>query len=92
MEIAIMIFSYTAAVLTVVAFIPQVLKAVRDKNTDGISVYMYAVFLTALLCWVIYGILKVDWSIILANGLTFLLGAVVLVFKCINIKTKGEKP
>lgn len=67
-----------AAFLTTFSFLPQVWMIVRTKNTHGISLLMYSMFTLGVALWGIYGILLMRWPIILANGLTFSLAAVIL--------------
>jgi len=72
---------YAGASLTTVAFLPQVIKTVRLKKADEISLVMYILFCVGLLCWLIYGLLIVDFPLIGANGIALILAAIVLFFK-----------
>ncbi len=85
------VISFIAAVLTTVAFVPQVVKIVRTKNTADISLFMYIGFCIGVGCWCVYGIATNVLAIILANGITFVLAAAILTYKIINV-IKGEKP
>ena len=82
-EIAVDAFGYSAACLTTVAFLPQVIKTIRSRKTDEISLVMYILFCTGVLCWLIYGVLIADIPLIIANGITLLLALVIL---CLKIK------
>ncbi|MCL2665690.1 MAG: SemiSWEET transporter [Defluviitaleaceae bacterium] len=88
---AINILGYVAAFLTTVAFVPQVYKALKTKNTADISLYMYICFIAGLTAWMIYGIFEKVPAIILANSVTLSLAAVILTYKIIHV-IKGEKP
>lgn len=70
-----------AATLTTVAFIPQALKTFRTRDVRGISLGMYALFVTGLALWLVYGILQQDWPVILANAVTLALAGAVLAMK-----------
>ena len=70
-----------AACLTTISFLPQAIKAIRSRKTEGISLLMYALFCLGTLSWLIYGILIVDLPIILANIITLALASVVLFLK-----------
>ena len=72
---------YTAAILTTISFLPQVIKTVKTKNTDGISLTMYLLFVVGIALWLVYGILIENLVIILANSLTLLLSSIVLSYK-----------
>jgi MtN3 and saliva related transmembrane protein len=43
-----------------------------------------------VVCWLAYGIYKVDWPIIVANAVSVVLSSIILIFKIINV-AKGEK-
>ena len=72
---------YIAAFCTTFAFVPQVLLVWRQRHAEGISTGMYLIFCTGVLLWFLYGLASVDWPIILANGITFVLAVCVLVMK-----------
>lgn len=76
-------FGYSAACLTTVAFLPQVIKTVRSRKTDEISLVMYILFCTGVLCWLVYGALIMDIPLMIANGITLLLALIIL---CLKIK------
>lgn len=70
-----------AAILTTASFLPQAAKAIKTKDTKGISLTMYSLFFLGVTLWVIYGILVNDLPIILANGVTFILAGTILILK-----------
>ena len=74
-------FGIPAAILTTAAYIPQALKVFRDKDTKSISLGMYILITMGIGCWCIYGILLESPSLILANGITFVLSMLILVMK-----------
>ena len=75
------IIGLLAAFSTTISFLPQAVKTIRTKNTSGISMSMYAVFTTGTLLWLIYGIMLPSFPVALANAITFVLAAVILVYK-----------
>ena len=72
---------YLAATLTTLSFVPQALKTIRSRDTSGISLGMYVVFIAGVACWFGYGVVLGSWPMILANALTFVLAAVILGLK-----------
>ncbi len=74
-----------AAILTTASFIPQVIQVLRTKNTEGISLGMYAMFVTGVFLWLIHGLMIQDLPVIAANTVTFILASIVLIMK---IKTR----
>ena len=69
-----------AAILTTTAFIPQVYKVIKTKSVKGLSLTTYLIFATGVLFWLIYGLLKSSISMIIGNGITFLLAFSILYY------------
>lgn len=72
------IIGIVAAVFTTLANIPQTYKIIKEKNTEGVSTYTYTILLIGNMLWVTYGILKTDWPIIIANGITVITCLIIL--------------
>ncbi len=74
-----------ASVFTGVSLLPQLIKVVKEKKTEGLSFLMLAALFIGLGGWLWYGILKEDWIIILSNGFSLLVNATIallgLVYK-----------
>ena len=59
---------YFAGLLTVAAFLPQVVRAWRTRRTTDLSLATFALLITTGSLWMIYGVLSADWPVIAANG------------------------
>ena len=70
-----------AACLTTLAFVPQAMRVIRTRDTGAISLVMYVLFTSGVALWGVYGLLTMQWSIILANGVTLVLAALILAMK-----------
>lgn len=70
-----------AAVLTTIAFIPQLVVVVKTKSTKDISLAMFIIFSTGVFLWLAYGTLIWDWPLIIANAVTFILAMIILAYK-----------
>ncbi len=75
------IIGFLAALCTTSSFLPQVIKTIKIKETKDISFLMYAILIAGVLLWIIYGILKQDVPVIVANIITFVLATTVLILK-----------
>ncbi len=75
------IIGIIAGVLTTASFIPQVIKIIKTNDTKSISFWMYAMFASGVLMWLIYGFLINSFSIILANSITLPLALIILYKK-----------
>ena len=79
-------FGYFAAILTTLAFIPQLIKTLNTKKAEDVSLTTLLMFLTGVAAWIIYGIQISSKPILIANTITFLLNFLILVFKLIYAK------
>ena len=70
-----------AAVCTTLCWVPQALKIVREKQTQGISLITQAVFTIGIALWLAYGLLLHNWPIMLANAVTLVFTIVILILK-----------
>lgn len=70
-----------AAICTTVANIPQVKKTWQTRKADDLSLKMLLLLMTGVALWVVYGVFKADPVIIIANGATLVLLAIILWFK-----------
>ena len=70
-----------AALLTSISFLPQAIQIIKTKDTAGISLPMYIMFVTGIALWLVYGILLNDIPLILANVVTLSLSGLVLFLK-----------
>lgn len=75
------LIGYIAAFLTTVSFLPQVLRVVMTKQTRDISRNMYVMFFLGVVLWFIYGIMRSDFPIILANVVTLFFVTIILYYK-----------
>ena len=70
-----------AAFSTTVCWVPQALKILRERRTEGISLVTQSLFTFGVALWAAYGILLKNWPLLLANATTLLLSAAILVLK-----------
>jgi MtN3 and saliva related transmembrane protein len=75
-----------AAALTTGANFPQTYKIIKSKSTEDISSITYIMLLIGGLSWVSYGILRDDIPIIIANAISVLTCASILLLKHTNDK------
>ena len=75
------LFGFSAAVLTTIAFLPQLYKTWKTKSADDVSLIMLILFLSGLICWIIYGSKIHSTPIVVANVLTFIFNFSILILK-----------
>jgi len=70
-----------AATLTTSAFVPQVYKAWKSKNTKSLSLSMYLAFFVGIILWLVYGIHLNSLAMILSNTVTAVLAIILIILK-----------
>jgi MtN3 and saliva related transmembrane protein len=78
-----------AGILTSVSMIPQLIKLIRDKNSENISVGTLIILVIGLGCWVWYGILKNDIPLIVTNGFSVLVNGANIFFGILYKRKKS---
>ena len=81
-------FGYFAAILTTLAFLPQLIKTLKTKRAEDVSLITLIMFLTGVLSWIIYGYKISSTPILIANIITFILNLLILIFKITFQKSK----
>lgn len=72
---------YLAAALTTIAFLPQVIKTWRTQSADDLSLAWLTTFSSGVFCWMLFGVAVRSTPIILANGVTLALAAVLGILR-----------
>jgi MtN3 and saliva related transmembrane protein len=68
-----------AGIFTGIALLPQLFKMIKEKASQDISITMLACLLIGLILWVVYGILKNDWPIIVTNAFSLLVNCCIMI-------------
>ncbi|MEA2934083.1 MAG: MtN3 and saliva related transrane protein [Variibacter sp.] len=71
-----------AAFCTTVSYVPQLKKCWTTGSAGDLSLKMFGILATGVALWFVYGVMKKDVVIMLANGVSFLLLCAILFFKC----------
>lgn len=70
-----------AAVLTTFAFLPQVIKVIKTKDTESIAIGMYLMQVVGIGLWLVHGLVIQDLPLISANSISLILSAIILAYK-----------
>ena len=68
-----------AGICTASSLLPQVIKTIRDKKAEDVSLVMLLVLLTGIILWIVYGIKKSDMPIIATNSFSLLVNIVMII-------------
>ena len=74
-------FGYFAAILTTAAFIPQLIKTLKTRKADDVSLITLIMFMSGVGFWIIYGYKISSEPILIANIVTFTLNLFILISK-----------
>ncbi len=74
-------FGYFAAILTTVAFLPQLIKTLKTKKADDVSLVTLIMFILGVGFWIVYGYEISSFPILIANVITFTLNLFILISK-----------
>jgi len=70
-----------AAACTTLCWLPQAIKIIREKRTEGISLITQGVFTFGVALWAVYGVLLNNRPILYANVTTLIFSLAILILK-----------
>ena len=70
---------FLAGILTIMSFLPQVIKTWRTRKTDDLSLGTGILLITASLAWTAYGVLMDSWPMMITNVVVLLCVAAILL-------------
>ena len=84
------IFGYLAAILTTAAFLPQLIKTIKTKKADDVSLTTLVMFIIGVVSWIIYGYIISSYPLLIANVITLVLNLLILISKLYFKKFERE--
>lgn len=75
------VIGLAAGALTTGAMIPQVAQTIRTRSARDVSLPMFVIFSAGMTLWLAYGILIGELPLILANGVSLVLGLAMVALK-----------
>ncbi|MDD4956143.1 MAG: SemiSWEET transporter [Candidatus Omnitrophica bacterium] len=82
-EIHMNIIGFIAGTCTTMSFVPQVMKIIRTRHVRDISLHMYLMLTFGIVMWLIYGVVKDQIPIIVANSVSLVLCSMILTAKLV---------
>jgi MtN3 and saliva related transmembrane protein len=76
-----------ASVFTAASTLPQLLKILKEKKANDISIPMLILLFIGLSLWVCYGIKKMDWIIIISNAFSLVINILLVI---LSVKHKNK--
>ena len=68
-----------ASIGTAMSMVPQLTKLIKEKEAENISMNMLLVLFLGVGCWIVYGVLKKDWIIIISNAFSLVINVLLTV-------------
>lgn len=75
------IIGLSAGVLTACSLLPQVIKTLKEKQAEDVSLVMLFVLQAGLILWIVYGIKRSDLPIIATNSFSLLVNIVMVILR-----------
>jgi MtN3 and saliva related transmembrane protein len=85
---AVTVVSLFAATLSMVSYVPQAWGIIRSRDTSGVSLKMYVLTVTGFVTWLVYGLLLMQWAIIVQNVICLGLSSFILTMKLLPQRKK----
>ena len=80
-----------AGLCTSFSFVPQVLKAWREGDTEAISKRMYVASLIAYGLWIVHGLMITSVPVILFNAVNVVFAGLILAMKLRGLRAAEER-
>jgi len=74
------IIGLLAGICVTISVIPQIIKVWKTKKVKQISLLTFSVLTFGIAVWIVYGILKNDFPIILTNSISLFLNLIMVYF------------
>lgn len=75
------IIGIAAGVFTASSLIPQVVKTLKEKKAEDVSLLMLFILQAGLILWIIYGIKRDDFPIIITNCFSLLVNIFMVILR-----------
>ncbi len=75
------IVGIVAGLFTACSLLPQLIKIIKEKKVEDLSIGMLTTLMLGLALWITYGILKNDLPIIATNVFSLLLNISILILR-----------
>ncbi|MEO5599687.1 MAG: SemiSWEET transporter [Cyclobacteriaceae bacterium] len=84
------IVGLAAGICTSISLLPQLVKLVKQKKAEDISIFYLIILFVGLALWMWYGFLRQDTPILVTNGFSLVINGVV-IFLGIKYKRSNRK-
>jgi MtN3 and saliva related transmembrane protein len=75
------VIGIVAGIFTSSSLLPQLIKIIKEKKVEDLSMGMFIALMVGVALWIVYGIMKDDYPIIVTNVFSLILNIAVLVLR-----------
>lgn len=86
------IVGIAAGICTATSLLPQLIKLIKHKKSEDISLFYLLILFTGLGLWLWYGILRKDIPILVTNGFSLVINGIVIVLGVLYKRAHGQNP
>lgn len=83
------IVGLAAGILTASSLLPQLIKTIKVKKAEDVSIGMLIILMLGLITWIIYGILRDDLPIIATNSFSLVLNITMIFLRIKYNRSRG---
>ena len=84
------IVGLTAGVCTSISLLPQLIKLLKHKKAEDISLFYLIILFIGLGLWIWYGALREDIPILITNGFSLVINGIIIILGVRYKKAHGE--
>ena len=84
------IVGLTAGIFTSISLLPQLIKLLKHKKAEDISLFYLIILFVGLGLWIWYGILRDDIPILVTNGFSLVINGIVIFLGVKYKRRQGE--
>ena len=75
------IIGLAAGICTATSLLPQVVKTIKEKKAEDVSLVMLLVLMAGIILWIVYRIQKKDLPITATNSFSLLVNIVMVILR-----------
>jgi MtN3 and saliva related transmembrane protein len=79
-----------AALCSTTSFAPQAWRIIKTRDTSAISSRMYVITVIGFALWLAYGLMQMQWPLIVTNAICLALSAFILAMKLLPQRKKEQ--
>lgn len=81
MNLITQIIGFLAATVGTSLMLPQIIKTIKTKKVDDLSLMMLVLYFINCSLWLVYGILIMAWPMIVCNSIGLIISIIQLLLK-----------